>query len=260
VDLAFDGAGGVGAMSLDELTTLVPPPKRPKEISPATRWRQAERELGSRLPADYRQFVHTYGTGLFAGLYCVHTPYCKDPYLNLVRYVEMVSEDLRSRDDVPFAVHPDWPGLLLWGHDENGNYYYWLTKGDPDRWQVVSENVRGDGFAVHKCPMVEYLLRVQKRKIRALASGYPPLIMHCPCETCPGWARGSHDAEGSWYCETCGSEWADRESFEDDVAEAIQKHPHRRSCYVRKSGHYYPATSEREPADYKKLVRKELDD
>ena len=172
-------------MSLDELTVLVPPPKRPKEVGPPKLWKHAEDELGIKLPKDYQEFVNAYGSGLFGGLYLVHTPYAKSPYLNLARYVEMMSEDLHSREDVPFAIHPSRPGLLLWGHDENGNYYFWLTKGEPEKWPVVTESTRGTGFAMHKCSMIEYLLRIQKGKIRALASGYPPLVMLLPLRSVP---------------------------------------------------------------------------
>ncbi|HKB38883.1 MAG TPA: hypothetical protein VKD72_20740, partial [Gemmataceae bacterium] len=108
--------------------------------------------------------------------------------------------------------------------------------------------------------LVEYLLRVQKCTIPALAGGYPPLVMRCPCEACPGWARGSHDAEDAWHCDTCGSEWGDREAFEEEVAEVLRKHPHRRACYVKKRGYYYPAPREREPTNYAKLVRQEFDE
>jgi hypothetical protein len=249
-------------MSLEKLTALVPPPQRPKEVGPPNLWQRAEQELGVVLPGDYRAFVHTYGTygsGLFAGFYLVHTPYEKSQYQNLVRYMEMVSEDLHSRDDVPYAIHPARPGLLLWGHDENGNYYYWLTKGEPDKWPVVTESTRGGGFELHKCSMVKYLLRVQQGKIRALAGGYPHLTMRCPVESCAGWATGSIHSDSPWGCETCGMEWEDRESFESDVAEILRKHPYRRACYVKKGGRYFPAPREQEPAGYSRLVRKEFD-
>jgi hypothetical protein len=246
--------------SLSKLLALVPPPKRPKEVGAPARWARAEAKLGVQLPDDYRQFVHAYGSGLFAGFYVIHTPCAKNPYANLVEYVRLIGPHIESHERLPFAVHPARPGLLVWGHDENGNYYYWLTKGDPDRWTVVTESVRGTGFAKHRCSMVEYLLRVQQIKIRPLASGYPRLVMRCPSEECLGWAEGAHGADDPWSCETCGSEWEDRESFEEEVATVIHKHPHRRPCYVRKRGHYYPAPREQEHPNYARLVRREFDD
>ena len=97
----------------------------------------------------------------------------------------------------------------------------------------------------------------KKRKIRALASGYPPIIMRCPNEMCSGWIRGADDT--GWYCEDCGYEWSDREELNASIAEVVSKYPYRRACYVKRRGDYLPAPREREPAKYKKLVEREVD-
>ncbi|WP_020469499.1 SMI1/KNR4 family protein [Zavarzinella formosa] len=244
--------------SLEKLITIVPPPKRPKAVGSFARWRTAEEKLGLKLPEDYRQFVHVYGGGLFADFYLVHTPGERSVYGNLVDYLGLMASHFAWRDGLQFNIHPSRPGLLVWGHDENGNYYYWLTKGEPDRWTVVTEETRGNGFAKHNCSMVEYLLGVQLLKIKALAGSYPPLVMRCPSEECLGWARGAHGADDPWHCDACESEWDDRESFDKEIMAVLQKHPHRRASYLRKRGHYYPAPRESEDPNYAKLVRREL--
>lgn len=246
--------------SLTKLMTIIPPPKRPKGVGSPQQWLRTTKSLGTELPEDYRQFVEVYGTGLFAGFYIVLTPGAKDPYGNLVEYLGLLGPHFEHHDRLPFPIHPARPGLLVWGGDENGNYYYWLTKGAPDQWKVVTEEVRGTGFAKHNCSMVGYLLGVQQLKIRPLASGYPPLVMRCPSEECVGWAKGAHGAEDPWHCDKCGWDWEDRESFEEEVASVIRKHPHRRASYTRKRGHFYPAPKEQEHPNYARLVRREFND
>jgi len=245
---------------LSKLTEIVPPPKKPKGVGTAAQWSKAESELGISLPDDYRQFIETYGSGLFAGFYVIYSPGEKSPYSNLVKRQKLMQPIYESHEDRPYAVHPERPGLLVWGADENGNYYYWLTKGTPDKWTVVAEHGREEEFDHHKCSMVKFLLGVQQLKIRALAKGYPPLIMRCPNEGCCGWALGSHGDNDEWHCEACAYDWSDRASFEEAIAEAIEKHAHRRACYVKKKGHFYPADREKEPSNYKKLVSKEFDE
>jgi hypothetical protein len=232
--------------SLQKLVAIVPPPKKPKAVGTAAQWRTAEEKLGHKLPEDYCQFVRVYGSDLFAGFYVVHTPGQRSVHGNLVDYLGLMASHFAWRNQLEFNIHPSRPGLLVWGHDENGNYYYWLTKGEPDRWTVVTEETRGDGFSQHRCSMVEYLLRVQQLKIKALASGYPPLVMRCPSEECLGWARGAHGAGDAWFCETCGSDWDNRKSFEKEITTVLRKHSHRRASYLRKRGHYFPAPRERE--------------
>lgn len=250
-------------MSLTTLKKLVPPPTKINTGTLKT-WQKVERSLGLKLPRDYREFIFSYGGGLFADFYLVFDPFSTDQYLNLASRIQMNCQKLRELcesngpDYIPYPIYPEKGGLLPWGNDENGNEYYWLTEGPPTKWKVVQDNVRGDGFYCHPFGMVEFLTKIQQRKIPALASGYPPIIMRCPIETCAGWVEGADDV--SWYCETCSYEWDTREELNEAIEEVIANRPYRAKCYVKRGKNFDPAPPRKEPADYAALVEREIDD
>jgi hypothetical protein len=171
--------GDVLGMSIAELKKLVPPPAKPFEVGTLAQWRKLEERLGVKLPRDYREFVFAYGSGLFAGLYRVYNPFAASPYLALLPSVERVCGIEREGKShsgekyFPSPIYPEPGGLLPWGNDENGNDYYWRTEGPPTRWIVVQNNNRGEGLRVQPYSMTGFLVGILRRKIRALASGYP---------------------------------------------------------------------------------------
>jgi hypothetical protein len=165
-------------MSLLHIKALVPPPSRPCELGDIKNWPAVEEKLSLSLPTDYRDFVLTYGTGLFARFYIIYNPFSTSEWSNLEICVERLCSQEREfkrdwPDRVPFPIYPECPGLLPWGGDENGNYYYWLTDGRPDSWQVVSDEVRGEGFREYGRCMTDFLCDVMTGKIEALAGDYP---------------------------------------------------------------------------------------
>ena len=165
-------------MSVDRLKAIVPPPQRPFEVEGLDRWRAVELKLGVTLPVDYRDFIFGYGSGLFARFYGIYSPFAASEWTNLLTSVERVCRGLGQikRDwpeQVPYLIYPDCPGLLPWGRDENGNDYYWLTKGPPNTWQVVSDEVRGEGLRHHECNMTDFLSDILTGEIPALAGDYP---------------------------------------------------------------------------------------
>ncbi len=165
-------------MNIEQLKTLVPPPKQPLEIGTPDEWHRLEQRLALVLPTDYREFVLTYGTGLFAQFYRVYNPFSADTYMSLYAQVQKTC-DWRRRtkaefpERVPYAIYPDPGGILPWGNDENGHDYYWLTRGSPEDWTVVADDVRGAGFSQHNCTMTGYLLGVLSKRIKPLAGDYP---------------------------------------------------------------------------------------
>src|SRR3954471_10276095 len=67
-------ARGVPFMSWQsDILRLMPPPADP--FVPEGNWERAERRLGTRLPADYRWFVETYGVGTVCGYVWVDPPF-----------------------------------------------------------------------------------------------------------------------------------------------------------------------------------------
>ncbi len=165
-------------MSILKLKELVPPPNKPFELGTVEQWASVESKLGLSLPSDYRDFHLAYGTGLFAKLYIIYNPFSAIKAANLYAQIETVCQQEREfkRDfpeAVPYRVYPERPGILPWGGDENGNYYYWLTDGIPDSWQVISDEVRGDGFQEHSRCMTDFLYEVLTGNIEALAGDYP---------------------------------------------------------------------------------------
>src|SRR5262249_54774047 len=141
-------------MSLAKLKKLIRPPDRPSEIGSLEHWRAVEGQLGTSLPRDYREFISTYGTGVFAHFYCVYSPFSKNKHLSLLRCAELVCRyNRQSREEFPerfpYPYFPEPDGLLPWGVDENGNDYFWLTQGAPSNWIVVEDENRGNGIQVH---------------------------------------------------------------------------------------------------------------
>jgi hypothetical protein len=166
------------AMPIEMLRQIVPPPDRPSEVGSADEWEVVERALGLGLPSDYRDFVFTYGSGLFARFYRIYNPFAVSKYTAFYPSVERVCAAARELKrewprEIPYPIYPEQPGLLPWGNDENGNNYYWLTDGAPDSWLILSDEVRGEGFKEHKCTMTEFLTKILLGELPALAGDYP---------------------------------------------------------------------------------------
>jgi hypothetical protein len=162
-------------VAIDDVVALVPPPANPNQIGTLDEWRAVERELGLAFPTDYQEFVLTYGTGMFATEYAVFNPFAGTKYLQRVRYLCEIEADFRRKfpNRVPYAVYPEPGGVFLWGNDQNGNYYGWLTAGPPDRWPVVTNEVRGHGYREHGCSMTDYLAGVLRGQIDPLIGDFP---------------------------------------------------------------------------------------
>jgi hypothetical protein len=165
-------------MSIVELKQLVPPPDRPFNTGDLVKWRKIEEQLGVELPPDYREFIFAYGTGLFAGFYRVYNPFTTRDYLALLPQSKRVcgyGRESRRWDPerFPYLYYPEAGGLLPWGNDTNGNDYFWLTEGAPAGWVVVQDENRGRGITVQPYSLTGFLVAILRRKIEALASGYP---------------------------------------------------------------------------------------
>lgn len=123
-------------MPIKQLLALIPPPAAP--VDNEGNWRAAEIVVGVEYPEVFRELITRYGTGrFFQGHLMVFNPLT----IGGLAFIKQAERYLRQYREglypLPLPVHPEVPGLLPWGHDENGNDYCWLTKGKPEKWPVV---------------------------------------------------------------------------------------------------------------------------
>jgi|SRR4051794_18559356 hypothetical protein len=125
--------------AVDELVKIIGMP----DVEPeAVDWLSVERDLGVRLPADYKAFCEIY-PAMFVNEYLrVCHPSCLDPDLNLLGDAQVRTASVRALTaEFPemhiYPVYPDAGGLLCWGNNVNREQCYWLTKGEPEEWRVV---------------------------------------------------------------------------------------------------------------------------
>jgi hypothetical protein len=154
-------------MAISELTSAVRPPSKPFEAGPRDQWERIQRELGTPLPSDLRDFGLTYGTGMFKQGICVFNPFAA---VFLDQMEEAIGcwrslKEAEGEEEVPFEVFPDTPGLFSWGCGDQGEGLFWLTEGSPEEWPVI---IRGrDEPIYHRfdMQMTSFLAKLLTRKI-----------------------------------------------------------------------------------------------
>lgn len=123
-------------MPIKKLTALIAPPKAPLDADGD--WRAAEIVVGAQYPADFRELITRYGTGsFFRGFLTVYNPMTVGGLACIKQDENIYRQYREGLYPLPLPVHPESPGLLPWGRDENGNGYFWLTKGKPEKWPIV---------------------------------------------------------------------------------------------------------------------------
>lgn len=165
-------------MSVQQLARLIPPPAKPREVGTVAQWQAVERDLGTALPSDYREFIERYGSGLLARFYVIFSPFSSNENVALLSCVRSICKYQREfqqewSDRVTYPIWPEPGGLLPWGTDDNGNDYFWRTNGAPDQWIVAHDDMRNGGYRLHDCSMSEFLVQILTGEIAALTGNYP---------------------------------------------------------------------------------------
>jgi len=128
--------------SLAKLVKAVPPPASPLHPS------GTPDPYAPELPSSYLQLLTTYGSGHFLHddkhflefLNPFAPGYKKSVvgYLDLLRELKTEAEDSNVLPPMPYDVWPEKHGLYPWAFGEGRKHYFWLTKGSPQKWTVVT--------------------------------------------------------------------------------------------------------------------------
>ena len=105
-------------MYITHLKSFIPPPPAPFQNSGD--WSAAEAELGFGFPSDFKDLIHTYGSGEFFGTLGVENP-LRPWGRDGIRGLLASYRELRDACEYTFPLFPESPGLLSWGSDHNGH-------------------------------------------------------------------------------------------------------------------------------------------
>lgn len=117
-------------------------PSDPQEVPNLADLERAEAALGVQLPGDYKAFILLYGTGRIAEFLSIFNPISSNRHINLVRNAVDDPEGcsiLKSKFPEHFIYDrfPTPGGLLPWAGNDNGDRFYWRTRGAPNDWSTV---------------------------------------------------------------------------------------------------------------------------
>lgn len=150
-------------MTIEALCEKMIPPKQPLECGSEEEWHKIEKQLGTALPSDYKEYIRTFGTGKIGAFLLPFNPFAKNKYLNLVGQRKETLDALREFYDeagYAFPLFPDPNGLLPWGVTDNGDLLFWQTRGEPDAWTVVVDESRGGSNEQYDETMTSFLAKL----------------------------------------------------------------------------------------------------
>jgi hypothetical protein len=162
-------------MSVQELAAVLPPPAEPRETQGD--WARVEAEIGSPLPADFKEYVARYGTGVVNDFLWPLNPFAANDNVNLVSEIRFQLDTLRAtRDKFPkkftYAIFPEPGGYLPWGRSENGDVMHWKTQGTPEQWTLAVTDSRAPEWEEFAEPMTSFLARLLAGQITCAI--FPP--------------------------------------------------------------------------------------
>ena len=156
-------------MEFGEITARLSPPILPKEIDDLS-WDAVEGELGVELPAGYKEFVATYGTGSIGKFLWIFNPASKNRSLNgeAIRYFQSSYTELKQDFPADYT-RPTFPALnsfLPWAVTDNGDTLVGiLCDKPPNSWKVgvmASDQVAEE---IYESDFVEFIVQLLDQEI-----------------------------------------------------------------------------------------------
>jgi hypothetical protein len=156
-------------MSVIDLAKLITPPTSPSEAPQQHEWPQIEAQLGTSLPADYKDFLRLYGTGKIDDFIWIFNPSSRNENINLATQLRVqlaALSELQAYEEVLlYKLFPERDGVFPFGITDNGDVLYWKTSGSPNTWTVLINEARSPDWEEFDMVMTEFLSKVISRQI-----------------------------------------------------------------------------------------------
>lgn len=164
-------------MTTDELRLLLPPPTAPASVPAPSDWQRAETSLGTRLPADYKDFLATYGSGRIDDFLEIANPASRTEHNELIHFWRdqqpVFDYMARGGSALRYDLHPAVPGLLPLGITDNGDTIFYVTSGDADEWKIGVLESRGNDVVVFDGGLTSFLCAALRHEVDAFPRNFP---------------------------------------------------------------------------------------
>jgi hypothetical protein len=164
-------------MSIQEVYSILP---GPHNVARFEEWESLEQRIGTALPADYKNFVDSYGSGYIGQFLIVFCPGLENKNIDLENKLEQIKDVLlqlkMAGEKIPYPIFPEEGGVFPFAQTDNGDFIYWETKGDPDDWPVVVNEARGARWESFGLSMTDFLARILSRRLKCkiFPDDFPP--------------------------------------------------------------------------------------
>jgi hypothetical protein len=155
---------------LEELVKLVPPPAEPRNAQGD--WDQIQQNLGLVLPADYKEYVELYGSGVLCSFFSIHSPFALERQYGVsTRQAWSARAEIfrdwgeETHQEVPFPIYPEPTGLLPWGTYGDVDVLGWRTGVVPDRWFIVYLDHWDGFFELREMGFLRFLVAAIKGEV-----------------------------------------------------------------------------------------------
>jgi hypothetical protein len=157
-------------MSITNLLKILSVPEDPIDTGSHSEWELIEKQVGTKLPQDYKDFITTYGAGWIGRFLYIWNPFTETRYVNfLSNYIERLDGLkylVESGEQLPYSLYPESGGLLPFGATKDGDTLFWVTKGHPDEWHICIFDPRTPVYDEYPCGLTEFLYKLLKHEIQ----------------------------------------------------------------------------------------------
>lgn len=136
-------------MSINDLTSLIPPPAQPRNVPTDVHWSRVEAGRGVRLPVDYKEFLSTYGEGRVGEFVDIFVPEARKEW-----------HDLRTALEQERQVFAERRYPLRYDLD-----------GEVDSWKVAFYESRGEDVEVFNGGLTAFLCEAFRGGIHGFPEG-----------------------------------------------------------------------------------------
>lgn len=164
--------------SLEQLIQIAPPPAAPVETGSPKQWDFAQKQLGTPLPKEYRNYIDHYGTGSFNKHIIPFNPFARNESVNLIEVLDVFHRASRKTQSPgepiwsafhPFDLFPATEGVLPWGTTANfSDSFLWQVSGLPETWATITYNLRNGEYEVWKMSFTNFLVKLLLTEIESV--------------------------------------------------------------------------------------------